>query len=118
MRSRAVSLPSACWRAMRASPPPSSLSRLRRSSSSRFLFLTVGIGEVFFERPRHDGDDGLGIGELDEAAVLEAVDDRAGEEFDLAELGHGGGILKKNLAPPTHGEQPGAGPGRDGTAAA
>src|ERR1051326_9267707 len=109
MRSRAVSLPSACWRAMRASPPPSSLSRLRRSSSSRFLFLTVGIGEVFFERPRHDGDDGLGIGELDEAAVLEAVDDRAGEEFDLAELGHGGGGLKKHLSAPTHGGPPGGG---------
>src|SRR5207253_9451593 len=29
MRSRAVSLPSLCWRWMRASPPPSSLSRLR-----------------------------------------------------------------------------------------
>src|SRR6266568_1900332 len=34
MRSRAVSLPSLCCRSMRASPPPNSLSRLRRSSSS------------------------------------------------------------------------------------
>src|ERR1043165_9686500 len=104
MRSRAVSLPSACWRAMRTSPPPSSLSRLRRSSSSRFLFLTVGIGEVFFERPGHDGDDGLGVGELDEAAVLEAIDDRPREEFDLAELGHGQRILKQQLPMLTDGD--------------
>src|SRR5258706_9554515 len=33
-RSRAVSLPSLCCRSMRACPPPISLSRLRRSSSS------------------------------------------------------------------------------------
>src|SRR5437899_8863167 len=41
MRSRAVSLPSLCWRWMRASPPPNSLSRLRRSSSSSSVLTDI-----------------------------------------------------------------------------
>src|SRR5438552_1420629 len=103
MRSRAVSFPSACWRAIRASPPPSSLSRLRRSSSSRFLFLTIDMGKVFFERARHDRDDRLGVGELDQTAVLEAIHDRSRQELDLTAVFHGHAILKQHLPPLTDG---------------
>src|SRR5437660_6306668 len=56
MRSLAVSFPSACWRSMRFSPPPSSLCRLRSSSSSRLLMvgswqLTVGGGQLVCQPP-------------------------------------------------------------------
>src|ERR1041385_3366246 len=89
MRSRAVSFPSACCRAMRASPPPSSLSRLRRSSSSRFLCLTVDIGGLRILKQHltrlGGGGDAIDTEPRDEdaAAVLDgrlsAVDE--GEDF-------------------------------------
>src|SRR5262249_61947470 len=56
---------------------------------ARLLFDRVVGGEVFLERAGHDGDADLGVAELDEAAILEPVDDGPREELDLADAaGH------------------------------
>src|SRR5207247_427501 len=71
--------------------------------SSRFLFLTIDVSKVFFERPSAQGDARLGVGELDQTAVLEAIHDRSRQELDLTAVFHGHAILKQHLTPLTDG---------------
>src|SRR5262245_17870981 len=79
MRSRAVSLPAACWRSMRASPPPSTA---RSFVSASFLSLSS------IDMTLHVGEHGGRLAEL--LTVLDDVDLAAGHAALHGGLCHSG----------------------------